>query len=105
MRKESINSIYKASAIQYGIEEVKKRIRRAELEGCSNCVVWFYSFPCDTYREFIEKYGEENKKEFREYNIETELREYFTRCGFTFERVTDDVWCGVKQAPYWIICW
>nr|DAW98060.1 MAG TPA: hypothetical protein [Bacteriophage sp.] len=39
------------------------------------------------------------------YNIETELREYFTKNGFIFKRVTDDVCGGVRQDPYWIICW
>ena len=34
-----------------------------------------------------------------------ELREYFTKNGFTFKIVTDDICGGVRQDPYWIICW
>ena len=37
--------------------------------------------------------------------VEKELREYFTGNGFSFRYVTDDICGGVRQDPYWVICW
>ena len=95
---------YRAEAIQYGIEELEEKIKRTASKGYRQCIVSFYSFPYG-FTEFLKKHGEERKKEFKEYNIETELREYFTRNGFKFKRITDDICGGVRQDPYWVICW
>lgn len=95
---------YKNDAVQYGIKELEEKIKEHAEKGYRNCIVSFYSHPYG-YRDFIEKYGEENKEHYKLYNIETELREYFTKNGFTFKRVINDICGGVRQDPYWIICW
>lgn len=101
----SNTNVYKKAAVEYGIAELEKKIRRlAKKDGRRSCIVSFSSFPCG-YTEFIEKYGEENKSHHKLYNIEKELREYFTKNEFTFKLVTDDICGGVRQDPYWIICW
>ena len=55
------------------------------------------------FKEFQKKYGDSEK--YCEFNVEKELREYFTGNGFSFRYVTDDICGGVRQDPYWVICW
>ena len=98
------NNIYKMEAVQCGIENLEKRIKRAALNGLRNCIVDFDSYPCNI-ADFLAKHGEENREAFKHYNIECELREHFTKNGFKFKYVTDAVSGGVRQDPYWIICW
>ena len=54
-------------------------------------------------KNFRKKYGDSEK--YCEFNVEKELREYFTGNGFSFRYVTDDICGGVRQDPYWVICW
>lgn len=95
---------YKNDAIQYGIKEIEDKIKEYAKRGYRSCTISFYSHPYG-YMNFVEKYGEENKEHYKLYNIETELREYFTKNGFAFKRVIDDICGGVRQDPYWTICW
>ena len=101
---ELVNEGTFAEVMGVNINELKEKIKEHAEKGYRNCIVSFYSHPYG-YRDFIEKYGEENKEHYKLYNIETELREYFTKNGFTFKIVTDDICGGVRQDPYWIICW
>lgn len=95
---------YKNAAVQYGISNLEQKIRDCAEKGCRSCIVDFSTYPCG-YNKFVEKYGEENSKWYKLYDIETELREYFTKNGFTFKKVVDDICGGVRQDPYWTICW
>ena len=95
---------YKNDAVKYGIKELEEKIIEYAENGYRNCIVSFYSHPYG-YKDFVEKYGEKYKEHYKLYNIETELREYFTKNGFTFKRVTDDICGGVRQDPYWVIYW
>lgn len=103
-RRISNENTYREDAVRYGIEEMNKKIERVVLEGRRDCMADFYNFPCG-YKDFEKKYGKENRGEYKRYNIETEIREYFTKNGFLFKYITDDVCGGVKQDPYWKICW
>lgn len=95
---------YKMDAVIYGIKCLENKIRKYAKSGKRNCIVEFYVFP-DTHKKFISKYGTENEKYYKGYDIETELKSYFENNGFRFKRIVGEVCGGVVQAPYWIICW
>ena len=69
---------YKNDAVKYGIKELEEKIIEHAEKGYRNCIVSFYSHPYG-YKDFVEKYGEKYKEHYKLYNIETELREYFTK--------------------------
>lgn len=82
------NNLDRERALNRHIENLEAKITRFAELGRRDCIVEFYSY-----------------RPGGGYNFEVEIKEYFTNNGFTFKRITDDVCGGVRQAPYWIICW
>lgn len=99
------NNHYKKDAIEYGIKTIESEIKEYATKGERSCIIRFLHHPGAYRRDFVPKYGEENKEHHKLYNVERELREYFTSQGFTFRLVTNDICGGVRQDPYWTICW
>ena len=98
------NNNFKADAVQYGIKSIEDKIRENATRGNRNCIIRFLHHPC-VYRDFVSKYGEDHKDDYKLYDVEQEIREYFTNNGFKFRLITDDICGGVRQDPYWTICW
>ena len=84
-----MNESPRIEATKKQIERMEKKIKDYALRGHRSCIVDFYYY----------------NKDFSGYNLETEIKEYFTKNGFTFKLVTDDICGGVRQDPYWTICW
>lgn len=95
---------YKKDAFESAKEYMEREIKFYARKGKRSRLIDFEWLP-GRRDDFLKKYGEEQKDEYRHYNIEEELREYFGKEGFTFKHVTDAVSGGVRQDPYWIICW
>lgn len=98
-------SNYRKDAIKTAIEHIENNMKRAAKNQRRETFVSFYEFPgnCD---DFCNKYGEAARKEYyRTYNVEQEVKEAFKRQGFSFKLITDDICGGVRQDPYWVICW
>ena len=102
--REMMNLSFRADAVQYAIATVEKKIKDYATRGNRNCYVSFYSHP-GKYKDFTQKYGKEHHDYYKQYDVEPEIREHFTKNGFTFKLVTDDICGGVRQDPYWTICW
>lgn len=102
MRKISESCSLRKDAIDYGIKTIEEKMTEYAKRELRECYVSFHYHP-GPFKEFKEKYGD--NEEYREFNVEKELREYFTGNGFTFRYVTDDICGGVRQDPYWVICW
>lgn len=75
-------------ALAKRIDHLENRIKAHAERGHRSCIADFYYYTLNGG-----------------YNFEIEIKEYFIKNGFTFKRITDDVCGGVRQAPYWIICW
>ena len=84
-----MNESPRIEATKKKIEQMEKKIKDHALRGYRSCIVDFYYY----------------NKDFSGYNLETEIKEYFTKNGFTFKLITDDICGGVRQDPYWTICW
>lgn len=69
---------YRTDAINYGIKKLENDIKYYAELGRRECTCSFYAFP-DTYGNFVEKYGKENRKHYSEYNIEADLKSYFEK--------------------------
>lgn len=82
------NESPRMEAIKKQIEHMEEKIKKWATKGYRNCIADFYYYNKDGG-----------------YNLETEIKEHFTNNGFTFKLITDDVCGGVRQSPYWIICW
>lgn len=95
---------YRTDAVNYGIKKLENNIKYYAELGRRECTCSFYAFP-DTYSNFVEKYGKENRKHYSEYDIEVELKSYFEKNGFRFKRIVGENCDGVIQDPYWKICW
>lgn len=83
------NESPRMEAIKKQIEHMEEKIKKWATKGHRYCIADFYYY----------------NKDFSGYNLEKEIKEYFKNNGFTFKLITDDVCCGVRQSPYWIICW
>ncbi len=95
---------YKNDAVAYGIKSIECRIKKYAEKGERSCLIDFCNHP-GGYKDFESKYGTGKIDFYRQYNVEKELRDYFEGNGFRFKLVTDDICGGVRQDPYWIICW
>ena len=102
--RELMKNSFREDAVKDAIKYIENKIREYATKGNRNCIVSFYSHP-GGFNDFIEKYGKEHQKDYKQFNVECEIKEYFTKNGFTFKLVTDDVCGGVRQDPYWTICW
>ena len=102
--RELMGKSFRADAVQYAIKTTEDKIRDYATRGNRSCYISFYSHP-GGYKNFIQKYGEEHHDDYKQYNVEKEIKEYFTKNGFAFKLVTDDICGGVRQDPYWTICW
>lgn len=83
------NESPRTEAVKKQIKSMENKIKDFAERGHRSCIADFYYY----------------NKDFSGYNLEKEIKEYFTKNGFTFKYVTDDVCGGVLQSPYWIICW
>lgn len=83
------NDDNRMKALEKHIVCMEEKIKKWATKGRRNCIADFYYY----------------NKDFSGYNFENEVKEYFTKNGFTFKLITDDVCGGVLQSPYWIICW
>ncbi len=96
---------YKEDAVLYAIKNIEESIRKSAENGNRSCMVDFRAYP-GRCQDFCSRYGEDKRADFyRAYDVETEVREYFTKNGFSFRLVTDLVLGGVRQSPFWEICW
>ncbi len=95
---------YRMDAVEYGIFCTEEKIRKAATGGEKSCLINFWYYP-NGYLKFEEKYGPDTRTHYKQYDVESELREYFTKNGFKFRYVTDLVLGGVRQDPFWEICW
>lgn len=95
---------YRNDALAYGIADIESRIKRNAEVGKRSCLVNFWYHPRG-YKEFEAKYGVDKTDDYHQYNIEEALREHFVKNGFKFKLIRDDICGGVRQDPYWIICW
>lgn len=102
MRKISDGCSLRKNAVDYGIKTIEEKMMEYAKRGFRECYVSFNHHP-GPFKEFQKKYGDNEK--YCEFNVEKELREYFTGNGFSFRYVTDDICGGVRQDPYWVICW
>ena len=102
--RELVKKSFRKDAVEDAIASIEKKIKNNAERGNRSCIVNFYSYP-GGYNEFIQKYGKEHHDDYKHYNVEEEIREYFSKNGFTFKLVTDDICGGVRQDPYWTICW
>ena len=102
--RELMKKSFREDAINYGIQSIEKYIREYATQGKRNCIVSFYKYPYG-YNDFIKKYGKEHHEDYRQYDVEIEIKEYFTKNGFCFKLIKDDICGGVRQDPYWVICW
>lgn len=84
-----VNKSPRMEAIEKQIKRMEEKIKKNAMIGRRDCIADFYYY----------------NKDFSGYNLEKEIKEHFTKNGFTFKLVTDDVCGGVLQSPYWIICW
>lgn len=95
---------YKQDAVNEAIKRTKDKIKNCAQRGERSCYIDFGCMP-GGYQDFIDKYGKEAHDQYRRYDVETELRNYFSNEGFSFRRVSDLVLGGVRQDPFWKICW
>ena len=95
---------FKMDAIQYAIERIEQDITEHALKGNRCCLVTFNKHPYG-YAKFVEKYGKDNVDNYKTYDVEQEVKEHFTKEGFEFKLIRDDICGGVRQDPYWVICW
>ena len=104
MRTLSEENLYKKDAFEYAKQETKRLIELYAKKGERSCPINFAYVPGNK-GVFLEKYGEQNEREWRSYDVEQEMREYFENEGFTFKYITNEINGGVRQDPYWRICW
>lgn len=78
------------NAVDHKIKMIENKIRENAKRGNRSCIVSFFSY---------------NSKSSPEFDLETEIKEYFVGNGFSFKLITDDICGGVRQSPYWTICW
>ena len=102
--RELMKNSFRAEAVQYAIENISQYIKERATQGYRSCIVTFNKHP-NTYANFIKKYGKERHDDYKTYDVEKEIKEHFTKQGFTFKLITDDICGGVRQSPYWTICW
>lgn len=102
--RELMNNSFRKNAVEDAIKCLEAKIKDSATRGNRSCYVSFYSYP-GGYNDFIQKYGKEHHDDYKSYDVEKEIKEHFTKNGFTFRLVTDDVCGGVRQDPYWTICW
>lgn len=81
---ELTNKSNRIEAIKKRIFYMEEKIKKNAKEGYRYCIADF-------------KWGG--------YDLEKEIKEYFTKNGFTFKLITNDICGGVLQSPYWIVCW
>lgn len=98
------NNSYRKDALTYAISNLEERIKKYAASGKRTCLVDFHSHP-GPYLEFEAKYGADKSDDYHMYDIEEELREHFVKNGFSFKLIRDDICGGVRQDPYWTICW
>ena len=72
---------YRTDAVKYGIKKLETNIKYYAELGRRECACSFCTFP-DTYSNFVEKYGKENRKHYSEYDIQVELKSYFEKKWF-----------------------
>lgn len=84
-----VNDSPRMEAVKKQIERMENKIKDYATSGQRSCFAEFYYYTPNS----------------SVYNLEKEIKEHFTKNGFTFKLVTDDVCGGVLQSPYWIICW
>lgn len=89
-------------ALNHAINVLEEKITANSSMGRRECIVSFHWYP-DPYKNFVDKYGKD--AQYRTYNVEQGIREYFSNNGFVFKYVTDDICGGVRQDPYWTINW
>lgn len=104
MRTLSKENPYKKEAFECAKQYTKRLIESYAKNGKRSCPITFECVPGNK-GIFLEKYGEQNEREWRRYDIEQEMREYFENEGFTFKYITNAINGGVRQDPYWTICW
>lgn len=102
--RDLVSKSFRTDAVQYAIASIERKIKDYASKGQRSCYVSFYSYP-DGYNNFIQKYGSEHHNDYKEFDVEQEIKEYFSKNGFSFKLVTDDICGGVLQSPYWVICW
>ena len=95
---------FRKEAIEYAIKSLEDKMQIFASRGNRNCIVDFKSYP-GGHKDFIEKHGKENESNYSKYDVEKEIREHFEGLGFKFKLITDDICGGVRQDPYWTICW
>lgn len=95
---------YRNDALAYGIADIESRIKRNAEAGKRSCLVGFRYHPGE-YKKFEAKYGVDKRDDYCQYNVEREITEYFVKNGFSFKLITNDICGGVRQDPYWTICW
>ena len=97
-------NVYRDKAIRYRICTIEDEITAKAHEGKRSCIIDFESCP-GLRRDFIKIFGEEAMDKYLYYDVEREIRDYFEPRGFKFKLVTDAINGGVRQDPYWTICW
>ena len=79
MRKISESYSLRKDAVDYGIKTIEEKMTEYAKRGLRECYVSFHYHP-GPFKEFKEKYGD--SEEYREFDVEKEIREYFTGNGF-----------------------
>lgn len=99
-RALSERNAYKSEAIEEGIKDINEKIKEHAAKGDDKCCISFYHYP-GAYKDFIAKHGINANKNYKVFNIEAELKEYFTKPeqGYTFRYVTNG------YSGFWEICW
>lgn len=102
--RELMKDSFRTDAIQDAIATIEGNIKKYAAKGHRSCYVSFYSHP-GGYNDFISKYGKEHHNDYKMYDVKEEVVEYFANNGFNFKYVTDCILGGVRQDPFWEICW
>lgn len=104
MRSISNQNSFRVDAIESAISRLEDRIRTIAKTGERSCFADFYSYP-GAYAEFAKKYGPDSISDYKQYNVEEEVKAHFEKAGFTFKLIKDDICGGVRQDPYWVVYW
>lgn len=99
--KITMDSNHYKEAVEYGIKLLEEKIRDAALSGERECTIANFYAPPGPSKEFFKKHGEEAKYKF--YDVEKDMKKYFTKNGFRFEYITNTVCGGAYQDPYWVV--
>ena len=100
----AMSNDYRKDAAECAICTIEKRIKSHAENGERSCLIDFWAHPFG-YLEFEKKYGSDKRDFYKQYDVEKEIRKYFESKGFVFKLVTDFICGGVRQAPFWTICW